>query len=88
MWINAKEKSLPQPPSEPAAGLSHEDGKRQKASFMTAEYAKLTKQGKKKVRDEFGAAVGGGGSGGSARAGTAGCGATAGSGRDRSGCFS
>ena len=54
LWINAKEKSLPQPPSEPAAGLSHEDGRRQKASFMTAEYAKLTKQGKKKVRDELG----------------------------------
>ncbi len=54
LWINAKEKSLPQPPSEPAAGLSHEDGKRQKASFMTAEYAKLSKHGKKKVREELG----------------------------------
>ncbi len=55
LWINAKEKSLPQPQSEPpAAGLSHEDGRRQKASFMTAEYAKLTRQGKKAVRTELG----------------------------------
>ena len=37
LWIIAKEKSLPQPQSEPAAGLSHGDGKRQKASFMTAD---------------------------------------------------